>query len=45
MDNLIVHIQEEVLWCISFVDDILFVDESRDVINAKLKKWRDYERL
>ena len=41
MDELTAHIQEEVHWCILFVDDILLVDESRDGVNAKLERWRE----
>ena len=38
MDELTTHIQEEAPWCMLFVDDIVMVDESRDGVNAKLKK-------
>ena len=40
IDKLIVHIQEEVPWCILFEDDIVSMDESRDGINVKLERWR-----
>ena len=38
-DELNGHIQEEVHWCVLFVDNIVLVDESRDVVNAKLERW------
>ena len=43
MDELIAHIQEEVPWCMLLVDDIVFIDKSRDGVNAKLERW--YEAL
>ena len=39
IDELTTHIQEEVPWCMLFVDDIVLVDESRDAVNAKLEIW------
>ena len=38
MDGLIAHIQEELHWCMLFVDDMVLVDESTDDVNAKLEK-------
>ena len=40
MDELTRAIQEEILWCMLFADDIVLVDETRVVVNAKLKIWR-----
>ena len=39
MDELTTHIQE-VSWCMLFTDYIVLVDESRDGVNVKLKRWR-----
>ena len=36
MDEVTTHIQEEVSWCMLFVDDIVL----RDGVNAKLERWR-----
>ncbi|KAG5591582.1 hypothetical protein H5410_042096 [Solanum commersonii] len=33
-------IQEEVPWCMLFVDDIVLIDETRDRVNARLEVWR-----
>ena len=41
MHELIAHIQEEVTWCMFFADDIVLVNEPRDGVNAKLKRWRE----
>ena len=38
MDELTIHIQQEIPWCILFEDDIVLVDESRDGVNAKLER-------
>ena len=37
MDESTIYIQEEVLWYMLFVDDIVLVDESRDGVNASLR--------
>ena len=34
-------IQDEVAWCMLFVDDIVFVDETRHGVYSKLEIWRD----
>ena len=39
MDELIAHIQEEVPWYMLFTDDIVLMDELRDVVNTKLERW------
>ena len=36
MDKLTAHI-----WCILFADDMVFVDEPRDGVNAKLETWQE----
>ena len=41
MDELTAHIQEEVPWCMLFVDDIVLVNESRDCVNAKFERWQE----
>ena len=38
MDELVAYIQEEVPWCMLFVNDIVLADESRDGVNAKLER-------
>ena len=40
MDELIRAIQDEILWCMLFADDIVLVDETRAGVNAKLELWR-----
>ena len=40
MDELTRSIQENVSWCMLFVDDIVLIDESRAGVNAKLELWR-----
>ena len=41
LDALIDHIQEEVPECMLLVDDVVLVDELRDGMSAKLKRWRE----
>ena len=38
MDEVIPYSQEEVPCCMLFADDIVLVDESRNNVNAKLKR-------
>ena len=38
-NELSAYIQEKVPWCMLFVGHIVLVDESRDGVNAKLKRW------
>ena len=40
MDELTRAIQDEILSCMLFADDIVLVDEMRAGINAKLELWR-----
>lgn len=40
MDELTRQIQDIAPWCM-FADDIVFVDETREGINAKLETWRE----
>jgi len=40
MDELTRVIQDEILWCMLFVDDIVLVDETRAGVIAKLELWR-----
>ena len=39
MDELTKSIQEEVLWCMLFADDIVLMDEIRHGVNVKLEIW------
>jgi len=34
-------IQDEVLWCMLFADDIVSIDETKVRVNNKLEQWRD----
>ncbi|XP_019241819.1 PREDICTED: uncharacterized protein LOC109221835 [Nicotiana attenuata] len=40
MDVLMHHIQEEVPWCMSFVDDMVPIDETHCGVNDRLELWR-----
>ena len=40
MDELSRAIQDEIPWCMLFVDDMVLVDEMRAGVNAKLVLWR-----
>ena len=33
-------IQDEVPWCLLFIDDIVLIDKTRDGLNYKLEQWR-----
>ena len=41
MDKLTKSIQEEVPWYMLFVDDVVFVDETKHEVNVKLEIWHD----
>ncbi|KAL4189875.1 hypothetical protein AMTRI_Chr08g209200 [Amborella trichopoda] len=42
MVDLTRHLQDdEVAWCMLFVDDIVLIDETRNGVNTKLELWRD----
>nr|XP_016501808.1 PREDICTED: uncharacterized protein LOC107820102 [Nicotiana tabacum] len=40
LDVLTRHEQGRVLWCMLFTDDIVLIDETRGIINARLEVWR-----
>ena len=40
MDELTKAIQDEILWCMLFDDDIVLIAETRAWVNAKLELWR-----
>ena len=41
MNKLTRHIQDDVLWCILFTDDIVLIDETTRVVNVMLKIWME----
>jgi len=40
MDELTRGIQDALLWCMLFADDIVLIDEIRQGVNGKLERWR-----
>jgi len=42
MDELTMHIQDEVAWCMLFGDDIILVDEIRKRTNTKVERRTDF---
>jgi len=38
MDELIRGIQDEIPWCMLFVDDVVLIDETREGVNTKLER-------
>lgn len=40
MDELTGHMQDEVPWCLLFVDDIVLIEETRDGVNERSEGWR-----
>ncbi|KAG5628201.1 hypothetical protein H5410_013419 [Solanum commersonii] len=43
MDELTRSIQEEVPWCMLFVDDIVLIDETRDRVDARIQGSGDID--
>ncbi|KAM2508308.1 hypothetical protein ACFX1W_030523 [Malus domestica] len=41
MDELTGHIQDDIPWCMLFVDDLVLIDETQEGVNAKLNLWRE----
>jgi len=41
MDELTSEIQDEISWCMLFVNDIVLIDETRERVNTNLERWRD----
>ena len=41
MDELTMHIQDGIPWCLLFVDNIVLIDETKSGVNAKLEVWRE----
>ena len=39
MGELTKGIQDELPWCMLFADDIILIDETRQGVNDKLKRW------
>ena len=42
MDELTMHIQDEVAWSMLFGDDIILVDETRKRTNTKVERRTDF---
>ncbi|KAK9136162.1 hypothetical protein Syun_015492 [Stephania yunnanensis] len=42
MDELNIHIQEDILLCTLFADDIVLVDETKDGVNRKFRTLEEY---
>lgn len=40
MDNIIIDMQDEVLWCMPFVDDVMIISQTRGQVIDKLELWR-----
>lgn len=41
INELTKHIQNQIPWCASLSDDVIFVDKSRESVNLKLERWRN----
>lgn len=41
IDELTRYIQEDIPWCMLFVDDIVLLDETKERVNSKLEFWRE----
>ncbi|XP_071687064.1 uncharacterized protein [Rutidosis leptorrhynchoides] len=41
LDELSRGLQESVLWCLIFADDIVLVSESKEDLNRRLEQWRE----
>ncbi|KAM2329844.1 hypothetical protein ACFX1X_020752 [Malus domestica] len=41
MDKLTGHIQDDIPWCMLFVDDIVLIDETQEWVNVKFNLWRE----
>jgi hypothetical protein len=40
MDEVTRDIQDGILWCMFFADDVVLVDESRTEVDQKIELWR-----
>jgi Reverse transcriptase (RNA-dependent DNA polymerase) len=43
MDEITNDIQEDILWCMLFADDVKLIDDSIIGVNQKLKLWRNFK--
>ena len=41
MHGLTKHIQDQITWCMLFVDDVILVDTCRECVKLKLEMWRN----
>ena len=41
IDEITKSIQDDVLWCMVFLDDVVLVDETNHGVNVMLERWRD----
>lgn len=37
MDELTGHIQDDILWCMLFIYDVILMDETNETVNQKLE--------
>jgi len=40
MDELIREVQDEILWCMLFADDIVLIDETKGGLSETLHRWK-----
>jgi len=41
MDELTKGVQDEIPWCMLFIDNIALINKTRKEVNTKLERWRD----
>lgn len=43
MDDLTSRIQDDVPWCMLFIDDIVLISKTKQQLNIRLEYWRTFE--